>query len=537
MISRGSFRSVAVVLAAIGWTVSIAERGAAQAAERGAFVVLMGADTFAVERFSHAADRLEGEITGASLGRLVWSAEPGADGVLTALHLSAWRPGADPGSPPMQTADVRVLGDSATAEIGTPAGQTTQRFATRPGASLYLNPSFLQVEHLARRAPRGGEAVTVPLLLVQGGQTLDATVRRLAPDSVSVSIAGSEIRIGVDASGRMTGGAIPAQNLRIVRVAEAAPAATAAPPPDYGAPDGAPYEAEEVTVRTPAGHTLVGTLTRPRTSSRAPAVVTISGSGPQDRDSAIPILPGYRPFRDIADTLSRRGIAVLRLDDRGTGASTGEFAAGTSADFADDARAAIEYLRARPDIDPDRIALVGHSEGGMIAPMVAATDARLAAMALVAGTARTGREIISFQQRQAIENNPAITPEARDSVYAEVVARFEETAAGSVWIRYFLDYDPIATARRIGTTPVLVLHGATDRQVTVDQAEMLSAAFREAGNPDVTVVVLPEVNHLLLHDPDGNPARYSAITDRTVVPEARGALADWLVARMRPETR
>jgi uncharacterized protein len=535
MIARGS-RSVVFALAAIAWTASSAEPAAAQAAERGAFVVLMGADTFAVERFSHAADRLEGEITGASLGRMVWSAAPGPDGELASLHLSAWRPGAASDASPMQTADIRVIGDSATAEIGTPSGGTTQRFATREGASIYLNPSFLQVEQLARRAPRGGEALTVPLLLAQGGQTMDASVRRIAPDSVAVSIAGSEIRIAVDPAGRMTGGAIPAQNLRIVRVAEATPAA-AAPPPDYTPPADATYDAEEVIVDTPAGHRLVGTLTRPRSAGRAPAVVTISGSGPQDRDSAIPILPGYRPFREIADTLSRRGIAVLRLDDRGTGASTGEFSAATSADFADDVRAAIEYLRARADVDPDRIALVGHSEGGMIAPMVAATDARLSAIALVAGTARTGREIIAFQQRQAIENNPAIPAEARDSVYADVAARFGETTAGSVWIRYFLDHDPLATARRVASTPVLVLHGETDRQVTVDQAEMLAEAFREAGNPDVTVVVLPDVNHLLLRDPDGNPALYSAIADRSVVPEARGALADWLAERLGADGR
>ena len=137
---------------------------------------------------------------------------------------------------------------------------------------------------------------------------------------------------------------------------------------DYSAPPGAPYEAIAVTVPSPAGHTLAGTLTLPKGASRAhpvAAIVTITGSGPEDRDEALPGVDGYRPFRQFADSLGRRGIAVLRMDDRGYGESTGKHKGATSADFADDIRAGLAYLRTRPEIDAKRLGLLGHSEGGL----------------------------------------------------------------------------------------------------------------------------------------------------------------------------
>src|SRR6185369_16052339 len=157
---------------------------------------------------------------------------------------------------------------------------------------------------------------------------------------------------------------------------------------DYKAPAGAPFTAEDVTVEA-KGFKLAGTLLTPTTGKPPyPAVVTITGSGQQTRDEYLPLagLEKYRPFRQIAEALAARGIAVLRVDDRGVGKSTGvqSLANATSADFADDVRAQIEYLRHRGDIDPRRIALVGHSEGGMIAPMVAASDPQIAAIVLMA---------------------------------------------------------------------------------------------------------------------------------------------------------
>jgi uncharacterized protein len=262
-------------------------------------------------------------------------------------------------------------------------------------------------------------------------------------------------------------------------------------------------------------------------------VVTITGSGAQDRDQSIPMVAGYRPMREIADTLGRRGVAVLRLDDRGFGASGGDFGAATSADFAADIDAALAWLRARPDIDGARLGLVGHSEGGLIAPLVAARDTLLRGIVLIAGPAETGRSIIEYQQRYAIEHSPAIPPGSRDSALAAAARQLDEAAAAQPWLRYFLDHDPLAVAARVRRTPVLVLHGATDRQVTAAQAETLGAAFRRAGNPDVSVRVFEDVNHLMLRDPVGNPAGYAALPSTALERAVLGALADWLAERLR----
>jgi uncharacterized protein len=506
---------------------------AGQAREEASFVVRIAADTLAVESFTRTADRLDGVIAGAAVGRIAYALSLGPAATVTELTLRAWPAGADAQAPPAQEARVAMRGDSAIVDLATPAGPRVQRLATREGAVPYLNPSFAQMEQVVRRARAlGGERVEVPIFLAQGGQTLGATVTGHGADSVLVSLAGSEMRAAVSTDGRLLGGSVPAQGLTFTRVEGALPTEARAGPADYGAPEGAPYTAESVVVATPAGHTLAGTLTRPRATGPVPAVVLISGSGPQDRDSALPMVPGYRPFREIADTLGRRGIAVLRLDDRGTGQSTGDFAAASSADFADDVRAALAYLRGRADIDGGRLGLVGHSEGGLIAPLVAATDPALRGIVLVAGPAETGRRIIAHQQRHAIERlHPAPGP-ARDSVLAAADEQVRELAEGQTWLRFFLDHDPLPTARRVRRTPVLILHGATDRQVTAEQAEALAAAFRAGGNPDVSVKVLPGVNHLLLRDPDGDPAGYHALPDRRVAGEVLGALADWTASRL-----
>src|SRR5688572_4623625 len=161
----------------------------------------------------------------------------------------------------------------------------------------------------------------------------------------------------------------------------------AAQAPDYSAPANAPYTATNVTVQTPMGHTLAGTLTLPRGASSARpvgAIVTITGSGAQERDSRLGGVQGYQPFRQYADSLARRGIAVLRMDDRGTGASKGTHRGSTSADFAEDIRAGLAYLRTRPEIDSTRLGLAGHSEGALIANLVAAKEPSLRAIVLLA---------------------------------------------------------------------------------------------------------------------------------------------------------
>jgi dienelactone hydrolase len=314
-----------------------------------------------------------------------------------------------------------------------------------------------------------------------------------------------------------------------------APTPTTTPKPDYSAPTDAPYTAEEVVVKTPAGHTLAGTLTLPKGASRAQpvsAIVTITGSGPQERDENIG-LPGFRPFRQLADFLARRGIAVLRMDDRGTGASGGTFKGSTSADFAEDVRAGLAYLRTRPEIRADRLGVLGHSEGALIAPMVAEKEPTLRAIVLLAGIAQPGRTALHFQLKNGIEHNTKLTPEMRDSQIAEIPKRIDAMAAADPWMKFFLTYDPAATMRRV-KTPVLILTGSRDQQAVPEQVALMEAAFKEGGNKDVTARVLPDVNHLFVQDTDGFPGNYAKLPAPLMIrDDVVGMVADWLTQRLR----
>ncbi|HEX6283657.1 MAG TPA: alpha/beta fold hydrolase [Pyrinomonadaceae bacterium] len=323
--------------------------------------------------------------------------------------------------------------------------------------------------------------------------------------------------------------------LTFKRGEQAAVTAPPKPKPDYSAPADAPYTAEEVSVKTPAGHTLAGTLTLPKGASRqqpVAAIVTVTGSGPQDRDENIG-LPGYRPFRQLADALGRRGIAVLRMDDRGTGASGGTFKGSTTADFAEDVRAGLAYLRTRVEIRGDRLAVVGHSEGALIAPMVAEKEPTLRAIVLLAGIAQPGRTALHFQLKNQIEHNTKLTPEQRESQIAEIPKRIDAMMAADPWMKFFLTYDPTTTMRRV-KTPVLILTGSRDQQAVPEEVKLQEAAFKEGGNKDVTARVLPDVNHLFVQDTDGFPGNYAKLPAplmiRTDVVEL---ITDWLAQRLR----
>lgn len=501
-----------------------------------AFVLLLASgDTIAIERFTRSAEQLRGELLVSAAGvRFSYVATLTPDAAVTQLE-NALRPAAaDSATPPQQSAVITFRGDSAIAVITQGSQTVTQRLGSRAGALPFLNPSFALVEQLVRRAfAIGGDSVGVPTFLVQGGQTLSVTVRRLGADSVIVDLAGgAPARLAVSPDGSITGGAVPAQGLRIVRVRGLSEGAMRSEPVEYGAPPGAPYTAE--AVRVPAdGFTLAGTLTLPRDINRpVPAFVTITGSGLQDRDARIPFVKGYAPFRQIADTLSRHGVAVLRLDDRGYGESGGDPSRATSADFADDIRAGLRYLRTRREIDGTRLGLIGHSEGGIIAPMIAASDSSLRGIVLMAAPAWTGRRVIESQNRYLLENAPDLTARQRDSLLRVSMRTVDSAGASAPWLRYFQSYDPLATARRV-RVPVLILHGETDRQVTAEQAEELGRALRAAGNGDVTVRVFERSNHLFLPDSVGSWARYSALPERAVPPVVLGVLLDWVSTRFR----
>lgn len=484
-----------------------------------------GSDTVAVETFVRTPGRLEGELSAAPM-RTRYALEL-SNGHPASLRIELAPQGRDAA---VWKAEMRFVRDSVfvrNEREGVP--QPEQRIATVAGAVPFINLAFSLVELITMGEQRAtGDSVTVQLFVLQNGVTLPAHVQWIASDSAVMTVRGVELRLHLDAQGRILHANVPAQNVTVERVAgtlsRGRPAA-----PDYSAPAYAPYTAEEVVVKTPAAHTLAGTLTLPRSRrGRIPAVITISGSGAQDRDEALPGMSGYRPFRELAAGLSERGVAVLRYDDRGFGASTGVHAGATSADFAEDTRAVVAYLRARPDIDPDRIFLIGHSEGAMIAPMVAAGDPRIAGIVLLAGPAYTGRRILEYQTRHNADQVTGRTQTERDSLYRAGMATLDSLSITQPWIRYFRDYDPLPVARKV-RAPVLIVHGRTDRQVTYEQAELLASTLRSAGNNDVAVHVLPGVNHLFLNDPVGNASGYSSLRTRTVVPQLLQIVGDWIV--------
>ena len=315
----------------------------------------------------------------------------------------------------------------------------------------------------------------------------------------------------------------------------AAPPPPPQPKPDYSAPADAPYTAEEVVVKTPAGHTLAGTLTLPKGVSHAHpvgAIVTVTGSGPQDRDEALG-LEGFRPLRQIADALGRRGMAVLRMDDRGTGSSGGTFKGSTSADFAEDVRAGLAYLRTRSEIRDNRLGVLGHSEGAVIAPMVADKEPALSAIVLLAGVAQPARSALHFQIKNGYEHDTNLTPVKRESLIAAIPAKIDAMMAADPWMKFFLTHDPAATMRRV-QTPVLILTGSRDQQAAPAQVALMEAAFKEGGNTNVTARVLPDLNHLFVHDTDGFPKNYVKLPPPVMMQaDVVELIAEWLAQRLR----
>ena len=319
-----------------------------------------------------------------------------------------------------------------------------------------------------------------------------------------------------------------------------------------------PYRSEEVRVVNPRapGVTLAGTLTLPPGRGPFAAAILITGSGAQDRDET---LLGQKPFLVLADHLTRAGIAVLRLDDRGTAESTGSFAGATSADFATDANAAFAFLRARPEVDPHSIGFIGHSEGGMIGPIAARDNPEIAFLVLLAGPGASTRQLLDGQRR-AIAHSQGVTDAQLDASQPiqnllldaaassnsteAVTARLRAGLAGDgipedqqvrmiqqvtdPWFRYFLRYDPAPNLARL-RIPVLALNGSLDRQViAADNLPGIRAALRN--DPDATVRELPGLNHLFQHAQTGAVGEYSEI-EETMAPEVLDLVASWIKAR------
>ena len=311
----------------------------------------------------------------------------------------------------------------------------------------------------------------------------------------------------------------------------------------YAPPPGAPYTADEVEVLTRDGYQLAGTMTVPSGSKGPfPAVVLISGSHPSDRDcvsSRDEIVKNYRPFLQIADVLSSRGLAVLRLDDRGVGCSIGgDIHDATLLDRADDIRAGIDFLRTRNEIDQARIGLLGISEGGSIGPLIASSDNSIRALVIMAGTARNGWKILEYQCRYEVDRNRGLTADERDRICADNMDYWktvEKEEQRGRHFNYSLNYDPLNAARRV-KCPVLIIHGNRDAAVPVQDALVLNKVIRDGGNEDVTLEILKNHNHLFIEDSDGRVSRYGRLLKRRhkISDKALTIIADWLTNRLGP---
>ncbi len=335
------------------------------------------------------------------------------------------------------------------------------------------------------------------------------------------------------------------------------------------------YREEEVTF-TNEGITLAGTLTLPEGAGPHPAVVLISGSGAQNRDEEI---FGFKPFAILADHLTKQGIAVLRYDDRGMGGSTTGTLDDTSETYASDVQAAVDYLKSRSEIAATQIGLLGHSEGGIIAPIVATQGKDIAFLVLMAGTGVPGKELLPAQVGAIAQAGGAteeeteaavaqqerviaavLTGEGLEEVKAELVEQFKAAAEemteeqlkalgdldewtneavegqlgqlAAPWMTFFLTHDPAATLEKVDA-PVLALFGGKDTQVPAGMNETaMKAAFARGGNTDVTIQVFPDANHLFQAAGTGSPNEYTEL-ESEFLPGFLDTISEWILAQVK----
>ncbi len=331
-----------------------------------------------------------------------------------------------------------------------------------------------------------------------------------------------------------------------------------------------PYYSEDLTFENKkAGIKLAGTLTLPNKDGFFPAVILISGSGPQNRNEE---LLGHKPFLVLADHLTRNGIAVLRYDDRGTAASEGDFTTATSFDFATDVEAAITYLKTRKEIHKKKIGLIGHSEGGIIAPMVASKSKDIAFIVLLAGTGIQGDQLLLLQQKLIgkgaglsdadLQKNEAINRKVfdvakqsenimqldsalrtylkqalKDNAYTgkpsgmsdDDFVELQVKQIANPWMHYFIRYNPAPALEKVRCA-VLALNGEKDVQVPAkENLDAIGKALAKGGNKKVTLKALPNQNHLFQECETGLLNEYGTI-EQTFSPKTLQIISDWIIA-------
>ncbi|MEO6051121.1 MAG: alpha/beta fold hydrolase [Pyrinomonadaceae bacterium] len=322
-----------------------------------------------------------------------------------------------------------------------------------------------------------------------------------------------------------------------------------------------PYYSEDVKFDNPSAKiTLAGTLTLPKKDGVFPVVVLITGSGPQNRNEE---LLGHKPFLVLSDYLTRNGIGVLRYDDRGIGESGGIFSTSTTQDFAADVRSAVDYLKTRKDVKKNKIGLIGHSEGGIIAPMVAANSKDIAFIVLLAGTGVPGDQILLLQ-KELIERasgasesdiqsgqklnkgafviikttaNPSEIEGKLSTYYKQNQVPDKDASAmtkqlSAVWMQFFITYDPSPILKKV-KCPVLAMNGENDLQVPAKvNLDAIKQNLEKAGNKKVTIRLFPKLNHLFQESEIGSPSEYEKI-EQTFSAAALKEVTDWIIQQIK----
>ena len=308
-------------------------------------------------------------------------------------------------------------------------------------------------------------------------------------------------------------------------------------------------------------------MTLPKKDGIFPVVILITGSGPQNRDEE---LLGHKPFLIISDYLTKNEIAVLRYDDRGVGQSTGDFNTATSADFATDVESAIAYLKTRKEINKNKIGLIGHSEGGLIAPIVASKSKDVNFIVLLAGTGIQGDKLLLLQQEliakangvseaeieKTIQNNSKViemvvksndnqklktdltklinellenepNTEIPNGMSKEEFVSMQVNEISTPWMVYFMKFNPVITLEKV-KCPVLAVNGEKDLQVPPkENLTAIKNALKKGGNKNVTTIEFPNLNHLFQECETGSPNEYATI-EQTISPIVLKEITRWI---------
>jgi pimeloyl-ACP methyl ester carboxylesterase len=439
-----------------------------------------------------------------------------------------------------------VNGTAAVSQV-TQGGESSDKTDTIDADALLLpSPFWAPFEALSARLRTAPAGSMIPVYLVQASASIQvgaSTSERLQTATRAIDVrrtavrllAGSaplDIDIWGDEEGRLLRVTIPAQNLDVVREDIASVSTrrvTVSRPND-----------ESVTIPS-NGFSLAGTISKPAApaATRLPAVVLVGGSGPTDRDE---LVFGIPVLGEVANALADAGFLVVRYDKRGVGQSGGRVESASLADYTDDLRAAVKFLADRKDVDPKRIAVIGHSEGGDVVLLAAAKDKKIAAVGLIATPGASGADLVLEQQAHALERTKISNADKQAKIALQKKIQ-QAVITGTGWedlpptlrkqadnpeFQSLLMFDPAKVMPDV-RQPILIVQGELDTQVSPSNADRLEALARKRkNNPPVDVVKVPGVNHLLVPATTGEVDEYASLTGEHVSPAVTTAVVSWL---------